>query len=372
LLSRNFLCRESIVFFKISSNDSQYQSTTMDGVPIYRQPAHRNESSGTMESMPMSSANLSSIGPPARQVSSVAMPKTKSGIFGASSNLVNSIVGAGIVGIPYAIRESGFIMGIFLIFLVAYFTDKSLRMIVELASFHPTIKQFNVRTYEDLMMIPFGKYGAYFITINMFILAYGAMVAYLLIIKDTVPVVLGWQEENEDGFVPRELSMIFFSLIFIVPLTMMRDMASLAYTSLLSVLADVILVFIVVFRSPIPSSMEASGGFGRALGHNWINGKLFIGLGVLSTAMACQHSTFIVANSLDHCTPQRWSMVTSRSIGIATVLCILLGVTGYLGFLGETQGDILNNFPADSMVSNAGRALLAVTMFLTYPMESFV
>jgi hypothetical protein len=43
-----------------------------------------------------------------------------------------------------------------------------------------------------------------------------------------------------------------------------------------------------------------------------------------------------------------------------------------LGFLDETQGDILNNFNSDAFEANAGRGLLAVTMFFTYPMEAFV
>jgi solute carrier family 38 (sodium-coupled neutral amino acid transporter), member 11 len=311
-------------------------------------------------------------GPPRRQVSSVAPPKTRSNLWGATSNLVNSIVGAGIVGIPFAIHQCGLVAGIFLIVLVGYFTDKSLRLIVELATFHPTIKHFNVKTYEDLCMIPFGKNGTRFIMVNMFILAYGAMVAYLLIIKDTVPVILGWQEDGEDGFVPRELSMIFFSLIIIVPLSMMRDMASLSCTSLLSVMADVILVLIVVMFAPVPSSLKNAGGFGRVFIRHIISPNLFIGLGVLSTAMACQHSTFIVANSLDNLTAERWATVTFRSIATATLLCLLLGIPGYLAFLDQTDGDILNNFSTDSLVANAGRALLAITMFLTYPMESFV
>ena len=118
--------------------------------------------------------------------------------------------------------------------------------------------------------------------------------------------------------------------------------------------------------------MENAGGFGEVLKDNWINGRLFIGLGVLSTAMACQHSAFIVSGSLEDKTSKRWSIVTFRSLTTATILCIMLGVTGYLGFLDETQGDILNNFDADSIAANAGRGLLAITMLFTYPMESFV
>jgi hypothetical protein len=80
-------------------------------------------------------------------VSNISMPETKSGLIGASSNLVNSIVGAGIIGIPYAMRQSGIVVGIFLLVLVAYLTDKSLRIIIELACFHPKLKRLGVLTY---------------------------------------------------------------------------------------------------------------------------------------------------------------------------------------------------------------------------------
>jgi len=97
-----------------------------------------------------------------------------------------------------------------------------------------------------------------------------------------------------------------------------------------------------------------------------------VGLGILSTAMACQHSAFIVSNSLADKTRRRWARVTNQSITLSAILCMVLGVCGYLGFTNSTQGDVLNNFPADSLMANAARVLLAVTMFFTYPMESFV
>jgi Transmembrane amino acid transporter protein len=56
------------------------------------------------------------------------LPLKKTGIFGTSSNLVNSIVGAGIIGIPYAFRQSGLIVGMLLLLLVACLTGKALVM----------------------------------------------------------------------------------------------------------------------------------------------------------------------------------------------------------------------------------------------------
>mmetsp|Transcript_26790 Transcript_26790/g.53513 ORF Transcript_26790/g.53513 Transcript_26790/m.53513 type:complete len:686 (+) Transcript_26790:157-2214(+) len=306
------------------------------------------------------------------QGSQLSLPKKKSSVFGASSNLVNSIVGAGIIGIPYALRMSGLWAGLFLLLLVGLFTDKSLRILIEQASFHPRFRSLPapVLTFEDLASYPFGKFGSGFVLFNMFVMAYGAMVAYLLIIKDTVPTVMGY--EHGTHLLERNFILILVSLLVMLPLSMQRDMASLSITSTISVAADVVLVVFVAAYSPIQDTVATNGGIGRIMQTDSVHSTLFVGLGILSTAMACQHSAFIVANSLNDKTRRRWKWVTNQSIALAAVLCAILGVCGYLGFLDDTQGDVLNNFPVGSVEADGARILLALTMVFTYPMESFV
>jgi sodium-coupled neutral amino acid transporter 11 len=246
-------------------------------------------------------------------------------------------------------------------------------MLVDLAHFHPRLKGLGVLTFEDLMYMPFGKIGHHFILGSMLVTAYGAMVAYLLIIKDTIPVVFGFEDEpGAGGFLEREVSMMVTSVLIMVPLSMQRDMSSLAFTSFISVMADSFLVVFVSAFSPIKESVQEEGGFGQVVKDNWINSGFFIGFGVLTIAMTCQHSAFIVSGSLSNLSSVRWATVTSRSLTISCILCAVLGVCGYLGFLEETKGDILNNFSPDTVQATAARVLLAITMFFTYPMEAFV
>ena len=73
-------------------------------------------------------------------------------------------------------------------------------MLVELASFHPRLKGHGVLTFEDLMMLPFGVVGHRFVLGAMLITAYGAMVAYLLIVKDTLV------RSTTDGFIRRAMA----------------------------------------------------------------------------------------------------------------------------------------------------------------------
>ena len=170
----------------------------------------------------------------------------------------------------------------------------------------------------------------------------------------------------------REVVMTVTSLAIMVPLSMMRDISQLACTSFLSVAADGVLVVIVVMYAPVSETVRDHGGVGQVVQDFWINSRLFIGLGVLSTAMACQHSAFLISGTLQDKTVSRWAAVTGRSLWVATIMSLLLGVAGFLGYLDATTGDILNNFEAESKAVNAARTLLAFTMFFTYPMESFV
>jgi len=140
----------------------------------------------------------------------------------------------------------------------------------------------------------------------------------------------------------REIVMFVTSFLIMVPLALMRDMASLSFTSLLSVTGDMMLVVFIVFYSPIQESVAAAGGLWKVVAGNVVNSRLFIGLGVISTAMACQHSAFIVSGSLENKTSARWALVTKNSLSIALLACAVLGAGGYLGFMDDTQGKYLS------------------------------
>ena len=86
-----------------------------------------------------------------------AVKEKSTTIAGATSNLVNAVIGAGIVGMPYAIKETGLVAGAFLIVLCAVMTEKSLRILIG------TAKHVGVATYERLFESTYGSFGFYFV-----------------------------------------------------------------------------------------------------------------------------------------------------------------------------------------------------------------
>lgn len=285
--------------------------------------------------------------------------ESKSTLLGCSANLINAIVGSGIVGLPFAIQQAGFVAGIGLVILCAILTEKSLRLLIE------TAKHVHVPSYETVAEAAFGRFGFLFVAINMFIMAYGAMLSYLMIVKDSFSMVLGVDPTNE----PMRRAILFLiSLTIIVPLSSQRDMADLAKTSRVNVTFDFIMVLLVLYCAPIREAW-ATFDWTKNIVHSE---TIFVGLGVLSFAFVCQHSAFIIAGSLDQPTKSRWAKVTQAALLFCCALALCCGVGGFLGFQEDTQGNILNSLDQDSLPANIARGLLGSTMLFVYPMESFV
>ena len=316
----------------------------------------------------------------------------KSTVPGATFNLINGIVGAGIVGIPYAVRESGLIAGVGMIALTAALTVRSLRLLIE------TAKHIDVQSYETLLRAAFGPAGFYFISLAMLCNAYGAMVSYLMIIKETLPpLLLGYNDGatvgGDDDDYMANVILTVSTLLILFPLSLQRDMAALARTSIVSVTFDLVLVAVVVIISPVQESVSAAGGLGRVVRDGTVQcDTFFVGVGVLSFAFVCQHASFIIAGSLQRPTRERWGMVTGNALTFCGGLAILCGTVGYLGFMDQTDGNILNNLgtlgggggggdggggfaaadAATQKLAMLARGLMCTCMFLVYPIESFV
>ena len=215
----------------------------------------------------------------------------------------------------------------------------------------------------------FGISGFRFVALNMFIMAYGAMCSYLMIVKQVFSTVLGI--DDDDGM-RRRAVLLVISLAVMVPISSKRDMADLAFTSRLSVIIDTILVILVVYNAPMSASLEIEGGWSGMLDHAVHWDTLFVGLGVLSFAFVCQHSAFIIAGSLEKPTIARWSTVTRNALIFCVCLALTCGICGYIGYLEDTNGNILSNLDPNNWSANTARGMLGTTMLFVYPLESFV
>ncbi|KAL9181356.1 hypothetical protein ACHAXT_010161 [Thalassiosira profunda] len=291
--------------------------------------------------------------------------ETKSSLLGACANLCTVTIGAGIVGLPYAVKEAGLVAGTVMIIVCALLTDYSLRMVITTGKFA------NVNSYETLLEATFGRAGFLFVSISMFFLSYGSMVAYLTIIKDVLPVLFGVTAQEVDA---KRFVMFVSSLLVILPLSLQRDMANLERTSSLNVLFNLCLVALVVGFAPVRESVSDQGGILQMIADEPLLEikTFFVGFGVCSFAFVCQDSSFIIAGSMRTPSKSRWRMVVHGAMLTCCALELTIGVAGYLAYQGNTRGNILNNMSSEHWSGVVSRAMLSTTMFCAYPMNLYI
>ena len=103
----------------------------------------------------------------------------------------------------------------------------SLVLLVETAKF------VDASSYELLCEIAFQRVGWITCNLMMFLMSFGPMLSYLMIVKDTLGRVLQY-----DG----NTCLVVTSLLIILPVSMQRDMADLARTSRISVIFNITMV----------------------------------------------------------------------------------------------------------------------------------
>ncbi|OAD02873.1 hypothetical protein MUCCIDRAFT_178357 [Mucor lusitanicus CBS 277.49] len=283
--------------------------------------------------------------------------------------MANSIIGAGIIGLPFAFKEAGFWMGIFLLVALTIVVDWTVRLLMYNG------KLAGRSTYQDLMEFAFGRPGLIAISIFQFAFAFGGMCAYCVIIGDTVPHVIRslfpkiHQVPVVWIFGDRRLCISFFTLFVSYPLSLYRDISKLAKTSALALIAIIVIIVSVAVEGPgMPTDIRGSSD----VMFNFINDEVFQAIAVISFAFVCHHNSFLIFGSLKQPSLNRFAVVTHWSMGIAFFTCFALAVSGYLVFTDKTVGNILNNFPSDNTFINIARLAFGLNMFTTIPLEAFV
>jgi sodium-coupled neutral amino acid transporter 11 len=85
----------------------------------------------------------------------------------------------------------------------------------------------------------------------------------------------------------------------------------------------------IAYYSPTSESITQNNGLLYILYNSTFRpSTCFIGLGIISFAFSCQHSSLIIAGSLENPTVARWQKVTASALGICSILAIVMGSFG--------------------------------------------
>ncbi|KAK4896604.1 hypothetical protein LTR27_005522 [Elasticomyces elasticus] len=294
--------------------------------------------------------------------------RPKSGMKMAFMNMANSIIGAGIIGQPYAFKQAGLLTGIILLIVLTVTVDWTIRLIVT------NSKLSGADSFQATMEHCYGKSGLIAISVAQWAFAFGGMVAFCIIIGDTIPHVLSAIFPAMEHtpvlwlLTDRRAIIVIFVLCLSYPLSLYRDIAMLAKASSLALISMIVIILTVITQGPFqPANLR-----GPLRGSLLINDGVFQAIGVISFAFVCHHNSLLIYGSLKTPTMDRFARVTHYSTSISMVACMAMALGGYLSFGDLTKGNVLNNFPTNNVIVNVARLCFGLNMITTLPLECFV
>lgn len=289
-------------------------------------------------------------------------------------NLANTIVGAGMLGLPGAFGGTGYIGGSILITLGALFSAHGLNLLSKAAqkaglpsSFY-SVARATVPQYTIL------------IDLAVALKCFGVATGYLITVSDCMVdafdhLLLTGDSDHDDSFIIQTiLSREFWvvgAILAVLPVSFYRTFDELKKASALALVFVFFLAFgIIAYANGLADpcldqSLEDCQGevvpFTDAP-------RTLAKLPIFVFAFTCQQNIFPIVNEITNRTQGRLNMVIVCSIGFAFVLFFTVAVEGYRTFGSNVRGDVLLNYPGTGKVTLL-RICIAFMLTLHYPLQ---
>ncbi|KAL2820472.1 transmembrane amino acid transporter protein-domain-containing protein [Aspergillus cavernicola] len=295
--------------------------------------------------------------------------KQNPGLHGQASwiscviNLVNTIVGAGVLAMPLAISHMGIVLGIFVILWSGVMAGFGLYLQSRCAQYLDK----GSASFFALSQITYPNAAVIF-DAAIAIKCFGVGVSYLIIIGDLMPgVVQGFigGDPAYDFLVDRHFWVTAFMLI-IIPLSYLRRLDSLKYTSIAALVSMGYLVILVVYHF-IKGDTKADRGPIRVI--HWAGAvPTLSSFPVIVFAFTCHQNMFSILNEIKNTGHFRTTAVVFASIGSSATTYILVAITGYLSFGNSVGGNIVGMYPP-GLWATIGKSAIVILVMFSYPLQ---
>uniref|UniRef100_A0A8B9RLW6 Solute carrier family 38 member 3 n=1 Tax=Astyanax mexicanus TaxID=7994 RepID=A0A8B9RLW6_ASTMX len=260
--------------------------------------------------------------------------------FGMSIfNLSNAIMGSGILGLAYAMSNTGIVLFLFLLTFIAVLSAYSIHLLLKSAGV------VGIRAYEQLGYRAFGQPGKVVAGLIITIHNIGAMSSYLYIVKIELPAViiglLGQEDSSGEWYLEGKFLIMIVSVCVILPLALMRQLGYLGYTSGFSLSC---MVFFLIAAYTIP---------------------------ILAFAFVCHPEVLPIYTELKKPTKQRMQNIANISILAMFVMYLLTAIFGYLTYYDGVLDELLKNYSKTDTLMLCVRLAVLIAVTLTVPVVLF-
>lgn len=268
-------------------------------------------------------------------------------IVRSTASLIKSVIGAGVLSIPYAFAQVGWVLGTILAIAFAFLAELTGRWLIELAELH--VQDGRLRredvTYERLIAIRFPRwvsigFSIVAVTRNFFIQA-----IYLQILDGILCSV--WSTAPTE----RPLRILIISGC-IAPFLFLGSMKRVGWVSILGVMAVSYLFITVVADTML---FVALGNIGREFVAGHVSLSWISTFAVFAVAYACHLNILPIWQE-----GERDNRFLKAALIVTGIAYTCVGLAGYLRFGSDIMVIILENYATEANISVGGVYLVAI------------
>lgn len=286
------------------------------------------------------------------------------GVRAGIITLLHTACGAGILAVPYAFVPFGLIPGILTL------------LFCGCCSLFGLLLQSLVSTYT-----PPGKRPSFFILatqvhpklavifdIAISVKCFGVGTSYLIAAGDLLPDLLNLHFHNARFF-----CITIVTLFIAAPLSFLRKLTALRYTSTLALVSVFYLAILIQFHYLKPSSEidELKGDVSTWFPHDPENNlpSPLRTLPIFIFAYTCHHNMFTVISEQKNVSFNTLRLLSIIALTLACSLYIIVGMGGYATFGSNTLGNVVAQYPGKHLATWIGQASMAAVVSLAFPLQ---
>ncbi|XP_053321602.1 sodium-coupled neutral amino acid symporter 1 isoform X2 [Spea bombifrons] len=293
-------------------------------------------------------------------------------------NLSNAIMGSGILGLAFALANTGIVLFVLLLISVTLLSVYSINLLLKCA------QETGCMVYEKLGKEVFGTPGQLLVFGSTTLQNTGAMLSYLFIVKNELPIVVTFLVGKEDSFeawyLDGRILVILVTVFIILPLCLLKNLGYLGYTSGFSLTCMFFFLVVVIYNkflikcpflpangtSPVESEELCQPKYFT------FNSKTVYALPTIAFAFVCHPSVLPIYSELRDRSKKKMQLVSHISFFAMFVMYLTTAVFGYLTFLSNVQAELLHTYEdkKDVLILTVRLAVI-IAVILTVPVLFF-
>mmetsp|Transcript_9168 Transcript_9168/g.13373 ORF Transcript_9168/g.13373 Transcript_9168/m.13373 type:complete len:544 (-) Transcript_9168:1398-3029(-) len=288
-------------------------------------------------------------------------------------NLVKTIVGAGVLGIPAGIAAFGnapsaIWPGIGLIALMGTLSCYGFSAVGRICAYT------GATSYGEAWSKSVGEKTKWVPALCCLLVTLQSVLAYSMILADSVPSLLA---TAGIGGVTRTQSLVGVTVSALLPLCLLKSLSSLAPFSLVGILGMLYTSLAMLWRylgsdyavgGQFHQAIDVKPSFGTTGAAGVLHPNAFLLLSMLSTSYMAHYNAPSFYHELRNPSIKKFHQVVGYSFAISVGIMAGFASIAFLTFGQACGGLVLNNYANQDTLMSVGRVAVAVSLVFSYPL----